>query len=391
MTTLGVTLVHLALLLGWSHWQFAQPVGELGTVMATRSITVAAPSPAAEPAAPEPAAPEPAAPEPPAPVEPAPTFEAPDAAPAPRPSPRPRPRPRPKTTPTSGKTSPEAPSSPTARDGQSSRDGSNIDARPDFIAGPANFYATVEQPTSRLEDVLIESVMAEGSLPAVVLPRSVEIRYVTSGARGGTPYSGVPATLRWSQNKLHYNLRWEFLSTMAGDLLHNNHGVLTPQGLAPATLRKLDGPHRDERRFDYANRQIVGAVDQPRLDFTPGAQDELSVVVQLAAVTAAQPMELTPGAQLRLPVLEHGSIREATFTVVGEDTIVALGNKSLKTVHMVHQEASGPHSTIEVWLAPSLDYMPARWRVTYTNGDTQDRLAQQAIGLQAMPERSEER
>ena len=369
LTALAVTVVHLVLLLGWPHWKFAKPVGKMSMVIATRSITpmaVPVPTPA---------------PEPPAPVEPAPTFEAKDAAPTPRPAPRPRPKAAPKPV----APSPEAPSAPMAREAQSLRDGSDIEAPPDFIAGPANYWVNVEQVTSRLEDVMVNSVMADHPGPAVLLPRSVEIRYVTAGTRQGVAYSGVPATLRWSQNNTHYDLRWGFFSTAAGDHRRFNRGVLTPQGLAPVALMNIVGQQREEWRFDYANKRVVGAIDQPTVEFKPGTQDGFSLAIQLAAMAAAQPKELTLGAQLRVPMLEAGSIQDVTFIVTGEETLSALESKWLKTVHLVYQAPDSAQPSIEVWLAPSLDYLPARWRITEANGDTQDRLAQKAIELQPMP------
>ncbi len=260
-----------------------------------------------------------------------------------------------------------------------------------FIAGPASYWVTVEQPTSRLEDVMITSIMADSAQPPVVLPRSVQIRYIAAGTRSGVTYSGIPATLRWSQDNAHYNLHWEFLSSMAGNRRRSNHGVLTPQGLAPAILMDMDDERREQWRFDYANKQLVGAVDQARLEFTPGTQDELSVVIQLAAVAAAQPKELTPGAKLSVPVLEANQVHDTSFTVAGEELIMALEDKALPTIHLIHQAEGEAQSAVEVWLAPSLDYMPARWRITHANGDTQDRLAQKAIGLETAPPQTEAR
>lgn len=378
-TAAAVTAVHFVLLIGLPLWKFTQPTGSKGLVMVTRAISLPAP---------ETIAAEPTAELAPSPAEAAPILvaEAPKAQPAPKPKPKPRrkPKPRPKAPVHAEQQMPEMPSTKVVDGPQGAGESSLLEIYQGFVAGPVNYWISVQTQTTGAEDAVITDVMENDAGQRVILPRSARISYATSGSVDGASYSELPTTLEWHHDGRHYSLNSEFLSTLAGDRHHFTHGVITAQGVAPVVSTEILEHERHDFRFDYANRQIAGGADTMPMEFKPGTQDHLSLMVQLAALVAAHKKDLAPGTVLSVPVLEPGGIHELAFSVLGEEMLTALEGKSVKTVHLAHRASEDKrHIAIETWLAPSLDYLPARWRVLNSNGDMQDQVARQAIALQA--------
>ena len=383
--TLVVTAIHLVLLLGTPLWKHNQRAGKPGTVLMTRTITAPAVGPVTAQAPSEPP------PTPPAPEEPAtplvaesPTAQATAAPRPPRPA-RPRPQAKPRAAPTeSTEVATVAPTTPVVGQASSTSHGSSlIESGPGAIAGPINYSAEVQGSSSKLENLVIENTMQQASAQEVPvrMPRPVKIGYVVTGSVNGTAYSGVPGTLDWRHNGQDFEVGWQFFSTIAGHRQRNSRGLVTAQGLAPVTIVDTQGKDRHEQRFDYANRQVIGAADTAPVEFQPGAQDTLSLMIQLAAIAAGRPEALTPGSSIAVTIWDQGQSQTASFTVLGQETVPAIQGNNVQTVHLAYQAGDPAQTSIDAWLAPSLDYMPARWRIRYGEADFQDFLAQRAVEL----------
>jgi hypothetical protein len=377
-TSLAVTGLHLVLLIGLPQWKLVQPTGNKGPVMMTRAVPLS--TPAAAPAT------EPAAEAEPSPTEAVPTLvaEAPKTLPPPKPKPKPRrkPKPRPKAPAQVEPPTPQLPSTQVVNGPQGSGESSLFEIHQGFVAGPVGYRVSVQTHTTEAEDAVVATAMEHDAGQHVLPPRSVRISYATSGSANGTPYNEIPVTLDWHHDGRHYSLNSDFLSTMAGNRRRFSHGIVTAHGMAPVVSTDILDHERHSFRFDYASRQIAGAADALPMEFKPGTQDSLSLMVQLAALAAAHGKDLATGMVLTVPVLEPGGIRELTFKVLGEETLTALEGKSVKAVHLAHQTSDDAPPSIEAWLAPSLDYMPARWRTLDANGDMQDQVARKAIEMQ---------
>ena len=329
----------------------------------------------------------------------APVAPLPEASPAPLPIPTPKPSPAPKPTPAprppatreQPQTQPakEPPSQATERAAAEAPTGgaqgtdplaTHIEAPPGVIAGPADFVAPVMPAASRLEALVIANSMKEAPEQAVNVPRSVRVVYVSTGSIGGTSFS-VPATLNWRHDQAQYNLTWDMFSQRTSGLRRSARGLLTEQGLAPVSFSEERQGAMHQFRFDYANKQLIGAVDATPVAFEPGTQDNLGLIVQLAAMVAADASLRQPGTRLMTRVTDGASAKEYEFVVGPEEVVTGLRGKSVPTLPLHHNGVAEGTPSIQLWLAPSLDYMPVRLRIEHSNGDMLDHLAQNAYQL----------
>jgi hypothetical protein len=62
---------------------------------------------------------------------------------------------------------------------------------------------------------------------------------------------------------------------------------------------------------------------------------------------------------------------------VGEASTMSLPAGEFKVRHLVRQPRKEFDSRVEMWLAPSLNHLPVRLRVTQSNGDVADQQLSQ--------------
>lgn len=364
----GVTAAHALLLLGLPHWRSAGQPTLLAPVMVTRAMVEGAVQ-----AAPAPS--------------PAPAPQATRAERAKRTQPRSKPQPHQAVrdespdAPTSQATETSPPVAATAGPAEASdRIPSFIEAPPGVVAGPANYSVAVTPVNSPLEDLVVSKTMQDAPSTRVVWPRPVRILYVAS-ATVGEATGSAPATLNWRHDDHHFSVTWDMFAKVPGNRRSAAHGLLTEGGLAPVQSMEITDASRRETRFDYANRELINSDESARAAFEPGTQGALSLLVHLASVVAADPTRYQPGQSLGVKVLEGATISDYAFVVHPEETLVALQGKLVKAIHLVHGSLAPGQPNVQVWLAPSLDYMPVRWRTVSANGDALDQLAQNAYEL----------
>ena len=119
----------------------------------------------------------------------------------------------------------------------------------------------------------------------------------------------------------------------------------------------------------------------------PGTQDRLSALIQLSALLAADPQRYPVGSSISVPVAiqKPPSVLEWSFVVGEEETLENMMNgKTLKTVRLTHESTGDTDTRMELWLAPALEYLPARLRMEESNGDSLDLSVQQAFGIEVI-------
>ena len=87
-------------------------------------------------------------------------------------------------------------------------------------------------------------------------------------------------------------------------------------------------------------------------------------MIQIAAVAAADPKRVAKGARVSMYVVgARGDAESWHFRVLGVEE-VSTRDAGVRAVKLL-REPRRPHDTkVEVWLAPSLHYMPVRARLT---------------------------
>ncbi len=377
------------MILGLPRWGNVGRPGLGTSALVTRMIAPAAPAQKTE--SPE----QPAAPEPSPPVE-KPVEPVTPAEPKPLPVPKPteaatskavqpkKPTERKETTQSAIATPPSG--------GATGAAGAGSDVEPSILSlppppqfGPFPGTTPVElRPTDADAATALASIKSAGDAPTL-LPQPAQVTYRAKGTVGGTPVD-VPSKLLWRHDGTYYESQWIFYQARLGEQSRFANGLVTPQGLAPlAASFRTKGDV--SMTFDHPGDRLNFAPELSEWKMLPGTQDRLSLLVQLGALIAGDPKRYPPGSTITLPIAVPNppSVLEWSFVIDQEEqTIEGMAGKPLRTIHLTHEPANATDARMELWLAPSLEYLPARIQVTEANGDLLDFVVQQAFGIQVL-------
>lgn len=207
--------------------------------------------------------------------------------------------------------------------------------------------------------------------PAATLavPGSARWRYQVQARYRGFTVAGQ-AELLWRHDGSNYEARLETSAPMLPARIQRSTGRITAEGLAP--LRFSDRARSEEAaHFDREAGKVMFSTNRPEAALLPGAQDRLSVLLQLGALIAGDPARFGPGTDI---TVQTAGTREADlwlFTVEGEEELALAGGavRGLKLTRLPRKEFD---QKLELWLGPGLDYAPVRLRLTQPNGDWLD-------------------
>ena len=162
----------------------------------------------------------------------------------------------------------------------------------------------------------------------------------------------------------------EVSAFLVGARLQTSEGDITPQGLAP---RRFGDKSRNEQaaHFNRDTQRISFSANTPEVPLLPGAQDRLSLVLQLGALLAADPTRLAPGTSLTLQTVGPRDAEPWRITAEGEEQL-NLPNGTVTARKFMRAPRREFDTRGELWLAPSLNYLPVRIRLTQANGDFVD-------------------
>jgi len=345
-----VVAVHALLLVGLPHWPLKAPARSQSAAFVTRLVAPPAPEPAEVPA-PTAAPPQPQ---------------------AQRPSRAPRPKPPPAAPQPEIKNDADAPTSLLAPPPLASFGGSRepTPIQPPLLASEAA--------------AALQFAASAGDAPVRVAPAAT-ISYQSSGQIGGQAFA-LNTTLDWRQDGQSYESSWALYTPLIGEHTRNATGLLSPQGLVPVQAA-LRTPAVQGMRFDYAARRVrLGDPDADVITapLRAGAQDQLSVLLQLGALLAGDARRYPVGTRIELPAVRPRGTGTWRFTVEAEERVNALQSSELPTLRLTHQPEDENDARIEVWLGRTINYLPVRLRITESNGDTVEHTMQTAH-MQVVP------
>ncbi|MGM9491899.1 DUF3108 domain-containing protein [Ideonella sp. YS5] len=340
---LGVLLVH-----AWLIGPMREPLGH-APARAPAIEVVTLPPPAAPQPAPDRAGPEPVAPQ--TPPEPPALLTAPE--------------PLPQGTPTIPPTRHPPPDQPI-----------------DWTAGALAPEAVAGTEPAPAEDA--------ASAPAAPVPGPVASAQAPEDGGGHPPlYTSQPPTRAF---KLEYRIErgdeagtgsfsleflpdGEYRARLAGAIGNKalmdwvSRGRVDAAGIAP--LRMVERQRGVEVRavnFQRDKGVISFSGSTRALSLFAGAQDRVSLLLQLAAIAQAQPGGLQAGQSLRLQVANaRGQATEWVFEVLGEERVEPHGTP-LRAVHLQREPTQPYDQRVEVWLAPEAGHLPVGLRFTQVPG-----------------------
>ena len=202
--------------------------------------------------------------------------------------------------------------------------------------------------------------------PQVILPGSQRLKYSIYGEmRRMTYHAG--GELLWIHDGEEYEARMEVGAFLLGSRVQHSRGRVTPEGLQP---QRFSDQSRRERMVELDHEQAEARFSEgaPTAPLLKGAQDQLSVFMQLASQLAADPPRYPRGTELALQAVGIKSAETWHFVVNGEETLNLPGGVQA-TLKLTRLKRDPTDLGVEVWLAPGLNWLPARIRLTHENGD----------------------
>jgi hypothetical protein len=204
------------------------------------------------------------------------------------------------------------------------------------------------------------------SLHTDVVPTSVKLIYEVQTNK--FPYS-LNGELVWISAHGAYEASLMF-GAFGQKRIQTSRGQIGAEGLMP---ERFSDKFRSElaAHFNRQQGKVTFSANTPDAPLLAGAQDRLSVLIQLATLVASAPERLTSATTLTIQTIGPRDADLWLFTVAGTDTLTLPGGL-LEVVKLTRNPRQAYDQQVDIWLAPHLGYLPARIRITESNGDYVD-------------------
>ena len=358
--TLVVALVHL-LVLGVAPMAVGPEPSPLANKFITRTIVIA------PPAADKPAAPAAAA----APVEAKPAAPAKPRRPRPRAPTPPKPKPLPEPD-ASAQPAPETPdlTAQAATDSGATPPETPASAPAAPEAAPAAAAGTGSGTPGGTAAAGSEASGTIAGTQALRIPGSVTLDFEATGQTGASPQRGVFGELVWLQDGSRYDGRLTLKAVFFTLLNWHSTGKIGPSGLEPER-------YSESRKAEVASHfvrdqgQIIFSNNAPPVPLQPGAQDRMSVMMQLGGLLAASPERYPAGTRISVQTV---GVRDGDVWVfvVGDEEKLQLPAGEYTARKLTRTPRKEFDRKLELWLAPRYGYLPVRIKQTEANGDFAD-------------------
>lgn len=205
---------------------------------------------------------------------------------------------------------------------------------------------------------------------AYTVPGSVRLKFNATGQRAKMTYYATGEMLWLLRDDNTYDARMEIGAFLVGARVLSSAGRMTADGLAPT---RFSDKFRSEQaaHFERDKGRVTFSSNAPESALLPGAQDQLSVFVQLASMIAGEPLKYPAGTSISMQTVGPRGAEPWAFTVEGDEVLYLPGGE-MTAVKLTRNPRREFDQKVEIWLAPKLAYLPARIRITQTNGDFVD-------------------
>lgn len=187
-----------------------------------------------------------------------------------------------------------------------------------------------------------------------------------------TFYNGVrnqPGTIHWSSDGHAYDMVVSVPLPFIGTFSYSSHGHVDAFGLAPDQYIEKRGRRGEDVTTFHRDTNQIGFTRTPNtLPLQDGAQDRFSMVMQLASLVRGDPDAYQPGVTRQFFVTDNDSGEIWPIETIGDES-VRTDQGIIDARHFMRlPRREGDRRRIDVWLAPSLGWLPARLVQTEPNG-----------------------
>ncbi|RZL11609.1 MAG: DUF3108 domain-containing protein [Rubrivivax sp.] len=234
------------------------------------------------------------------------------------------------------------------------------------------------------------------SAPAFEWPLATRVTFKLEGHVRGPVYGD--AMVEWVRQGQRYQVHIDASIGPSfapiGSQRWTSEGLITPQGLKPErfeAINKLLIKSSRPRIVGFEADEVVLA-DGKRVPRMPGVQDPASHYIQMAYEFILNPRLLRVGETVSIPLARTQHQEMVIYDIVGEEALdTPLGK--VGTFRLRPRPLTDQKNDLlgEVWIAPSLQYLPIRMLITQGEKNFLDmkmsRAPQQASagGTQAVP------
>lgn len=197
----------------------------------------------------------------------------------------------------------------------------------------------------------------------------MRLRYKVDVRLRGIPLQG-DGLLVWRHDGDSYEARLEVSSPIYPTRTQRSTGRITALGLAPTRFSDK-GRNEEAAHFERDKGKVSFSSNRPDAPLAAGAQDRLSVMLQLGAMIAGEPRKYPPGTTISIQTASTRDAEPWVFTVEGEESLDLPGGK-VGAVKLLRNPRKEFDQKVELWLAPGMAYAPVRLRLTQPNGDWVD-------------------
>ena len=244
---------------------------------------------------------------------------------------------------------------------------------------PLPEWAGASAPASATEALPAAQWPAIGSAS---LPASALLTYRLTGMDKGLTYH-ASGELRWQHNDAAYELTLLVRAFLVGSRQWRSTGQLGPEGLAP---QRFSDSRRQERaaHFDREQGRVVFSSRSQPAPLEAGAQDQISLYVQLAAAMASAPDRFEPGTRLMVQTVTPRDAQPWSLVLEGVETL-ELDRQAVRAHRWVCQPRNRFEARVEFWVAPEQQWLPLRIRITQVSGSYIDLFWRDTEALPPLP------
>lgn len=199
----------------------------------------------------------------------------------------------------------------------------------------------------------------------------MRLKYNVEGTKDKLNYH-ARAELLWRQDGATYEAQLEVSAFLIGSRVRTSTGRLTADGLMPM---RFSDKYRSEvaAHFDRVKQRVTFSANTPDVPLLPGMQDQLSVFVQLGAMLGGAPEKYPAGTQISFETIGPRAPEFWVITIEGDEKLTLPGG-DIAAIKLSRGTQREFDQKAELWLAPSLGYLPVRIKLTERNGDFVDQV-----------------
>ncbi|MBM2767379.1 DUF3108 domain-containing protein [Burkholderia anthina] len=187
-----------------------------------------------------------------------------------------------------------------------------------------------------------------------------------------TFYNGMQnmiGTIHWRTDGRTYDLSVSMPVPFVGPFTYRSEGRIDAFGVAPDRYVEKRGRRpEDIAIFNREIHQVVFTRTPNNAPLPDGVQDRFSMLMQLSGLLRGNPSAYKPGVTQQFFVIDNNSGETWPITVIGDEDVQTQAGIVRARHFMRLPRRDGDTRRIDMWLAPSLGWLPARLVQTEPNG-----------------------